>query len=130
MKEKKSDEKIMKFAVATRSGMTVDMHFGHVSEFYIYEYRHGSAMFLERRTIEKYCNGESDCGNENKIDKLIYTISDCSGVITLRIGEEPKKKLKEKNILVFASCERLEDAVIKAAKILEGKNEVEQIQIL
>lgn len=130
MKEKKSNEKIMKFAVATRSGMTVDMHFGHVSEFYIYEYRHGSAMFLERRTIEKYCNGESDCGNENKIDKLIYTISDCSGVITLRIGEEPKKKLKEKNILAFASCERLEDAVIKAAKILEGKNEVEEIQIL
>lgn len=130
MNQEKFNEKIVKFAVATRSGMTIDMHFGHVTEFYIYEYRNGKVMFLERRIIDKYCTGESECGNENKIDKLIKTISDCSGVITLRVGEEPKKKLKEKNILVFASCERIEDAVVKAAKIIEGEKEIEAIQIL
>ena len=130
MKEEKSGHKTMKFAVATRSGMTVDMHFGQVSEFYIYEYRNGSAMFLERRNIEKYCNGSSECENENKIEKLIKTISDCSGVISLRIGEEPAKKLKNNNIQIFQSCERLEDAVVKSAEIMLGNKNVENIKIL
>lgn len=130
IKEAKSVDKTMRFAVATRSGMTVDMHFGQVSEFYIYEYRNGVAMFLEKRTINKYCNGESECNNENKIEKLINTISDCSGVISLRIGEEPIKKLKESNIKSFVSCERLEDAVVMASKTILGDKNIENIKIL
>lgn len=130
MNEKKYGNKTMKFAVSTRSGMTVDMHFGQVSEFYIYEYRNGSAMFLEKRNIEKYCTGSSECSNENKIEKLIKTISDCSGVICLRIGEEPTKKLNSSNIQAFLSCERLEDAVIKAARTILGHKNIENIKIL
>lgn len=124
IKDNKTHEKTLKFAVATRGGMTIDMHFGQVDEFYIYEYRNGSAMFLEKRSINKYCNGEENCEEDGKIAKLVNTISDCNGVISLRIGEEPSKKLKENNIEVFMSCDRIEDAVCMSAKsILEGKTD-------
>ena len=116
IKEKSSEEKILKFAVATKGGMTVDLHFGHANEFYIYEYREGVAMFLEKRNIDKYCNGEESCEEEDKIAKLSKVISDCDGVISLRIGDEPTRKLKNIGIEAFMTCERVEDAVASAAK--------------
>lgn len=130
IKEQSTNEKTMKFAVATRGGMTVDIHFGQVDEFYIYEYRKESAMFLEKRNIEKYCNGADHCDEDNKIGRLINTISDCNGVISLRIGEEPTKKLKENNIKAFMTCERVEDAVVMAAKSILEEIVEENIRIV
>ena len=80
-------------AVATKSGMLVDQHFGQVSEFYVYEYSGGNARFKEKRQVNKYCTGTEDCaGNENRMDTIIHTISDCNAVIAMRIGEAPKLK--------------------------------------
>ena len=73
-------------------------------------------MFLEKRNVDKYCSGKDFCEGDNKIEKIVKTISDCDGVISLRIGEEPKKKLKESNIKIFTSCERIEDAITIAGK--------------
>lgn len=115
-KDKKSKEHPLRFAIATRSGMTIDMHFGQAEEFCIYEYRNDSVMFLEKRNVDKYCSGKDFCEGDNKIEKIVKTISDCDGVISLRIGEEPKKKLKESNIKIFTSCERIEDAITIAVK--------------
>lgn len=124
MKEEKSFEKPLRFAVATKGGMIVDLHFGHAKEFYIYEYKNGIAMFLERRNVSKYCNGKENCEEEDKFSKIFNTIEDCNGVISLRIGGEPTKKLKEKGIKPFMSCDRVEEAVIGAAKsILNHKKE-------
>ncbi|CDM70236.1 Nitrogenase cofactor biosynthesis protein NifB [Clostridium bornimense] len=125
LKDKKVSGRHLKFAVATRSGMTIDMHFGQAEEFYIYEYRNDTVMFLEKRNVDRYCNGEANCKSDSKIEKLIKTIDDCNGVISLRIGEEPKKKLKENNIRIFTSCERIEDAVAIFAKEIINKSERE-----
>jgi predicted Fe-Mo cluster-binding NifX family protein len=101
-------------AVATKSGMLVDQHFGQVSEFYIYEYNNGSISFKERRPVQKYCNGNEDCDtNENHMEEIIRTISDCRAVIAMRIGEAPKQKLGIKGIKVFTTCDIIEDSVKK-----------------
>ena len=109
------DEKLQ-IAVATKSGMLVDQHFGQVSEFYVYEYRQGKTVFKERRNIEKYCSGVQDCGEkEDKIEAIIKTIADCDAVIAMRIGDSPKQKLSQRGIRVFATYDRIEDSVKKAA---------------
>lgn len=103
-------------AVATKSGMIVDQHFGQVSELYVYEYLNGNAKFIEKRNVDKFCNGSQDCNeNEDKISKIINTIADCDAVIAMRIGDSPKMKLNQKGIRVFTTYDIIEDSVKKVA---------------
>lgn len=107
------------FAVATGSGMYIDQHFGQVEEFYIFSYWLGSISFLEKRTVSKYCNGSEYCNSEeSKIEKIINTISDCDGVLALRIGDNPQKKLEEMGIKVFQTCGNIEEGIKFAVNVL------------
>jgi nitrogenase cofactor biosynthesis protein NifB len=106
-----------RFAVASKNGSLVDLHFGHAKEFYIYEYKMGKADYLETREVVKYCSGGSECDDEtDKIKRIIDTICDCQGVLSMRIGEAPKMKLWEKGIKAITTYDRVEDAVRKAAE--------------
>lgn len=126
--DKVTEEKPLKFAIASKSGIGVDMHFGHASEFYIYEYKNGDSRYLEKRDVEKYCNGKEVCEEEeDKFAKLSKIVSDCSGILCLRIGDEPKKKLKNMGIEVFMTCETIETAVEKAAQAILKGTEVKEM---
>ncbi len=120
------EQKSMLFAVSSKSGVLVDQHFGHATDFYIYEYTNKSIRFREKRSVSKYCDGSESCdgmgggkGNkESKMDAILEAVKDCNGVVAMRIGEAPKQKLKEKSIEIFTTYDRIEDAVIKAAETL------------
>jgi len=107
--------KPIRFAVASKSGLNVDQHFGHAEEFYIYDFVNGDATFIERRKIPKFCTGVEDCddSHEDKIDYIIKTIEDCRGVLALRIGDIPKKKLEKKNIEVYLLCDEIRNGIRK-----------------
>lgn len=118
-KEPEEDTKSCKFAVASKSGINVDLHFGHADEFYIYEYSSGEVRFKEKRNVEKYCSGKEFCDEkDDKITKTIATLSDCDGVIAMRIGESPKVRLKDKGIKVVSTYDKIENAVKEAAKAM------------
>lgn len=110
-------------AVATNSGILVDMHFGHVEEFYIYESDGMEVKFIEKRSIPVYCTGPADCDDDkgNKIEAIINTIRDCSDVLALRIGDSPSRKLEAIGIKPVSTYDRIEDAVRTAAKSHVGK---------
>jgi nitrogenase molybdenum-iron protein alpha/beta subunit/MoaA/NifB/PqqE/SkfB family radical SAM enzyme len=115
-RSEKEDHKNYKFAISSKSGMVVDQHFGHTTEFYIYQYKNGRVIFQEKREVNRYCEGVDECGEEdNKIDRILERLKDCNGVITLRIGEIPKEELRKQGIKVFVTCNRIEDAVKSAA---------------
>lgn len=120
--EKKQES--MLFAVSSKSGVLVDQHFGHATDFYIYEYLNKSIRFREKRSVSKYCDGSESCdgmggGNkEGKMDAILEAVKDCNGVVAMRIGEVPKQKLKEQSIEIFTTYDRIEDAVKKAAEQL------------
>ncbi|PWJ47537.1 nitrogenase component 1 [Faecalicatena contorta] len=114
--EKKEQDKTLKFAIASKSGVYVDMHFGHVEKFYIYQYENGDLRFIENRNVEKYCTGVEECGDtENKITQIISVLHDCDGVIAMRIGEAPKTRLKEKGIQAITAFDKIESAICNAA---------------
>ncbi len=108
-------KKKLQVAVATKSGMMVDQHFGHVTEFYVYEYVNGNTLFKEKRSVSRYCNGALDCDDrEESMESIFRAISDCNAVIAMRIGEAPKQRLKQRGIRVFTMVDRIENSVKQA----------------
>lgn len=122
-KEKKEQSAPLKtFAVASRSGILVDQHFGHAEEFFIYESDGELVRFKEKRPVAKYCTGAENCEDKTgKMEDILYTVSDCDGVLALRIGVSPSEKLSEKGIRIFTTYDRIEDAVRNAAKEWVGQ---------
>ncbi|HEY5584261.1 MAG TPA: nitrogenase component 1 [Ruminiclostridium sp.] len=123
-KQKPVEEKPLLFAVSSKSGVLVDQHFGHASDFYIYEYKNKIIRFKERRSVSKYCEGSDSCdgmgggSKDSKMEAILETVKDCDGVLAMRIGEAPKQKLKEKSIETFTTYDRIEDAVKQAVEKL------------
>ncbi len=121
-KKEQVEEKPILFAVSSKSGVLVDQHFGHATDFYIYEYKDNNIRFKERRSVSKYCDGSESCdgmgggSKEGKIDAILETVKDCKGVLAMRIGEAPKQRLKENSIETFTTYDRIEDAVKQAAQ--------------
>lgn len=116
---KETTDEMYRFAVASKNGMYIDQHFGHVKEWYIYEYKNDSVSYIEKRKVGQYCEGSDVCDDkEDKITGIIEAIADCNGVIAMRIGESPRRQLEKKNIEVVVTYDRIEDAVLKAAHSL------------
>ncbi len=112
-------------AVASKGGILVDQHFGQANDFYIYEYASGAIRFRERRSVSKYCDGNGcdgmgggkrDEDKSGRIEDILTTVGDCSAVVSMRIGEAPKEKLRTRGIASFTTYDRIEDAVKTAVQ--------------
>lgn len=113
----KSSVPALRFAVASKSGAIVDQHFGHAEDFYIYESDGEKVRFIEKRNVLKYCEGPESCQDaDSKMDAILSAVGDCSGVLALRIGYAPSKKLEQKGIQIYTTYDRIENAVRSAVK--------------
>ena len=111
----------IRIAVASKTGMTVDQHFGQADQFYIYESDGEAARYVETRSVSRYCNGMDDCGEKSgRMAGILAAVDDCKGVLALRIGESPLKKLQTRGIRVFTQYENVDKAVNDAARALCG----------
>ncbi len=64
-------------------------------------------------------SGEAECGEkEDKIEQIIAALNGCNGVIAMRIGMEPTKKLAKLGIKPVNTYDMIEDAVKKAAEAM------------
>lgn len=117
----------LRFAIASKTGKIVDLHFGHATEFYIYDYINNNVTFIEKRSTDKYCNGKEDGEEIDKFEETMKVLADCNGIISLRIGNSPTNKFKSKGIKVFMTCEEIESAVEKASESILKGIEVENI---
>jgi MoaA/NifB/PqqE/SkfB family radical SAM enzyme len=113
----------IRVAVASKEGKIIDQHFGHVENFYIYEYsRSGddeSVKFIEKREIAKYCSGEESCEDKGDIMQQIKdTVNDCKAILCVRIGFAPKNALKRDGISSIEMYDLIEDGVKKAVNKL------------
>ena len=119
-KSQETPEKHKRIAVASKTGVIVDEHFGHAEELLIYDYENGKVKYIEKRKLHKYCTGAEECDNEkSKIESLLKAVYDCSAVLVLRIGYSPAKLLEEKGIRSFQTCGSIEEEIIKAAEEIE-----------
>ncbi len=90
-----SDIKML-IAVATKGSGKVNEHFGHASEFQIYELSTEGAKFVGHRRVDLYCQG--GYGEEDALQTVIRAINDCHAVFVAKIGGCPKNDLKAAGI--------------------------------
>jgi nitrogen fixation protein NifB len=78
-------------AVATTGGGRVNQHFGHASEFQIYEVSAGATAFIGHRRVDLYCQG--GYGEDEQLPSIVAAINDCHAVLVAKIGACPKDEL-------------------------------------
>ncbi|MDR2054703.1 MAG: radical SAM protein [Desulfovibrio sp.] len=113
----------VRVAVASRSGVVVDQHFGFAEQFYIYESDGVSTRLVETRRSPGGGGGCGRCGGRRadavsetgKIAGALETVADCRAVVAMRIGDSPAKQLARKGIAVFSTYESIDKAVRDAA---------------
>ena len=81
----------VRVAVATKEGIAVDLHFGHVRAFEVYEVDAAGVTHLERRSIDHYCREDDD--RATRMKGILQVIGDCKGVLVARIGPVPRDML-------------------------------------
>ncbi|HEX8979221.1 MAG TPA: nitrogenase cofactor biosynthesis protein NifB [Parasulfuritortus sp.] len=122
-------------AVATKGGGVINEHFGHASEFLIYEASASGVRFIGHRKTIPYCEGGDTCGDgESALDKTIRELAGCEVVLCSKVGYEPWGPLEAAGIQPNGehAMEAIEDAIasvyaeMRAAGKLEPKPEADQ----
>jgi len=83
-------------AVATEGHGKVNMHFGHATEFQIFEVSKAQAMFVGHRRVDLYCQG--GYGEDEQLPSIVKAINDCHAVLVAKIGACPRDELKAAGI--------------------------------
>ncbi|HEY0283667.1 MAG TPA: nitrogenase cofactor biosynthesis protein NifB [Rhizomicrobium sp.] len=99
-------------AVATKGGGRINLHFGHASEFQIYEVDSRGARFAGHRRADAYCQG--GMGEEDALDGILKSLDGVSAVLCAKIGAAPRQKLEAAGI---AASEQYAFEYIEASAI-------------
>ncbi|MEY2892242.1 MAG: hypothetical protein RJA98_2150 [Pseudomonadota bacterium] len=83
-------------AVATEGHGKVNMHFGHATEFQIFQVSKAQAMFVGHRRVDLYCQG--GYGEDEQLPSIVKAINDCHAVLVAKIGACPRDELKAAGI--------------------------------
>lgn len=112
-------------AVATKGGGVVNQHFGHADEFWVYEAAPGWAKLVQTRSVERFCNGPSECGEEESVlQKTVRMLGDCRAVLCSKIGPEPREVLADAGIDAIEVYDLIEQAVAAAGETLLAEENV------
>jgi nitrogen fixation protein NifB len=83
-------------AVATKGGGRVNEHFGHATEFQVYEVTGRRVQFVGHRRVDQYCQG--GYGEEDQLPSVLRAINDCHAVLVAKIGRCPKDELAQAGV--------------------------------
>lgn len=112
-------------AVATKGGGRVNQHFGHASEFQVYEVDHDGVRFVGHRKVDNYCQG--GWGDDDVLeDNLIPTLAGIEAVFVSKIGSCPKKDLAAAGIAAIDAYpfEYIETAIARWYAEINGAADV------
>ena len=135
LKVDKVETRPVLMAVATKGGGVINEHFGHASEFLIYEASSMDVRFIGHRKTIPYCEGGDTCGEgESALDVTIRELAGCEVVLCSKVGYEPWGPLEAAGIQPNGehAMEAIEDAVaavyeeMRAAGKLDAKPVLQQ----
>ena len=111
----------MRIAVATKSGIEVDQHFGHAERFVIYEYGQGRAERIDEVQVEKYCSFDPEHPiRHRQFDAIVAALEGCRAVVTAMIGPLPEQELRKAGIEAISTEGPIEEALRFAHAALCG----------
>jgi nitrogen fixation protein NifB len=124
----KKDTRPVLMAIATTGGGVINQHFGHATEFLIYEANSTDVRFIGHRKVEDlYCTGGIDAG-ESVLQGIIKVLDGCEAVLCSKIGYEPWSMLEEAGIQPNGehAMEPIEDAVAEVYKEMAESGVLDQ----
>jgi predicted Fe-Mo cluster-binding NifX family protein len=102
----------MLIAVASKSGIEIDQHFGHAETFRIFKYRKGNPLQVGEVKVEKYCSFDPEHPfRHRQFDGIAKALKDCKAVVTAMIGELPKQELEKLGFKVVSMTGPIESAL-------------------
>jgi nitrogen fixation protein NifB len=78
-------------AIATKGGGRINQHFGHATEFQVYEVSPAGIGFIGHRKVEQYCEG--GWGEDAAVDGVIAALEGVKTVLCAKVGDCPKDSL-------------------------------------
>ena len=115
LKKKKVTRPVL-MAVATKGGGVINQHFGHATEFLVYEASSEGVRFIGTRRADQYCVGQDTCNeDESTLSRVIAALEGCEVMLSARIGLPPYEALEEAGILPVSdyAMEPIEESVAK-----------------
>ncbi|MGE0082193.1 MAG: nitrogenase cofactor biosynthesis protein NifB [Thiohalomonadaceae bacterium] len=106
-------------AVASKGGGVINQHFGHATEFLVYEASPTGVRFIGARKVEQYCTGQDECDEEKgKLGRVIRALEGCEMVLAAKIGLPPWEALEAAGIVPSSeyAMEPIEQAVLAACE--------------
>ncbi|WP_221797246.1 nitrogenase cofactor biosynthesis protein NifB [Oceanobacter mangrovi] len=111
----KPDTRPVLMAVATSGGGLINQHFGHATEFLVYEVSPNGVRFISHRKVDQYCIGGDTCGEkESALSGSIRALKGCEAVLCSKIGYEPWSLLEDAGIQPNGehAMEPIEEAIL------------------
>ena len=115
LKKKKVTRPVL-MAVATKGGGIINQHFGHATEFLVYEASSEGVRFIGPRRADQYCVGQDTCNeDESTLSRVIAALEGCEVMLSARIGLPPYEALEEAGIQPVSdyAMEPIEESVAK-----------------
>ncbi|WP_342562724.1 nitrogenase cofactor biosynthesis protein NifB [Paenibacillus sp. FSL R7-0345] len=105
-------------AVATRGGDKVNQHFGHATEFLIYDTDGAEVKLVGVRKIQAYCQGKADCNGDKAatLQEIISILSDCRLLLCSGIGDGPRTSLNKTGVLPLVRKGGIQEAILESVK--------------
>jgi predicted Fe-Mo cluster-binding NifX family protein len=106
-----------KVAITSADGVLINQHFGHAKWFFIYNLEpDGAFTLLEKRDTAPWCREDnSERDTQGASLEIAEAISDCTAVLTARIGPPARQKLELAGLEVYEQPAAIEDALPKLA---------------
>jgi len=124
---RKKETRPVLMAIATTGGGVINQHFGHATEFLIYEASPTDVRFVSHRKVELYCAGNDDDGVPI-LQRIIETLKGCEAVLCSKIGFEPWGMLEEAGIQPNGehAMEPIEEAVAAVYKEMAENGQLDE----
>ncbi|MBU5614029.1 nitrogen fixation protein NifX [Geomonas azotofigens] len=107
----------MKIAFTSKTGDTIDMHFGQADSFHIWEVGPDEAHYVQTLSV-----GEHGSDEEDRIAARANLLSECAIVYTMQIGGPAAAKLVAKRIHPMKTNVEvgLKESIEKMQEVLRG----------
>jgi nitrogen fixation protein NifB len=108
-------------AVCSRGGGRINQHFGHATEFQVFEVDARGVRFVGHRRTDKYCLGGQ--GDDDRLAAAITALEGVPVVLSAKIGSRPKRELATAGIEALDThpYEYIETAVSAVYRDRQGR---------
>ena len=111
----------MLIAVASKSGLEVDQHFGHAERFLIFDCAAGQPQLVKEVPVEKYCSYDPHHAfRQPQFQAIVEALAGCRAVVTAMIGDYPRQELEKVGMVHLIGAGPIEPAVLAAHQQLCG----------